>query len=106
MRLHPCLRYSKCMSALRKSQKLSVRSPTTYVIQVMGWLREDWAEWLCGVTLRHKKDAGGRVVTELTVPLTDQSALHGILTRLHALNLELVSVTQLIIDESESGADK
>ena len=81
------------------------RPPTYHVIHVMGWLREDWGEWFGGVTVQHSKNANGQLVTELTLQLADQSALQGILTRLYALNLELVSVTQRIIDESKSSRD-
>lgn len=75
------------------------RRSAIYVIRVRGRLREDWGEWLGGLTLQVETDDQGRTVTRLIAPLLDQSALHGILARLHALNLELVSVTQLSSDE-------
>ncbi len=61
-----------------------------YEIRVKGSLGNDWQEWFGGLSLR-VEDGG---VTVLSGPLADQSALHGVLSRIRDLNLELISVRQ------------
>ncbi len=61
-----------------------------YEIRVKGCLGNDWQEWFGGLSLR-TEDGG---VTVLSGPLADQSALHGVLSRIRDLNLELISVRQ------------
>jgi len=74
----------------------SAGSPhTVYQIRVKGLLRSDWEDFIGGLRITHHRDADGCTSTTLTGPVFDQSALLGILTHLHTLNLELVSVSQL-----------
>ena len=75
----------------------SNRWPTTYLIKVKGCLNEDWSGWFDGLVISHGIDADGGAVTTLVGSLADQSALQGILGRLHTLNLELIAV--LLLDE-------
>ena len=58
-----------------------------YRIVVRGRLDESWSNWFDGMAI-----ASVDGLTELTGAVVDQSALHGILTRIRDLNLTLVSV--------------
>ena len=62
----------------------------TYEIRVEGQLDNRWADWFDGLILRC--DENDR--TLLTGKLPDQAALLGVLTKIHHLNLILVSVAR------------
>jgi hypothetical protein len=57
-------------------------------IRVKGQIDERWSEWLEGLTITHM----GEGETVLTGPVTDQSALYGLIARLRDLGLPLLSV--------------
>ena len=59
-----------------------------YCITVEGHLAEHWSDWFGGLSIH--PDPGGQ--TTLSGCLPDQSALLGVLARIHALNLTLVAV--------------
>ena len=59
----------------------------TYEIRVEGRLPERWSGWFEGLAVRLEGNE-----TVLTGPLPDQAALHGLLRKIHDLNLVLVSV--------------
>jgi len=61
----------------------------TYTIRVRGHLASHWAAWLEGLTITHADDG----TTTLHGSLADQSALFGVLTRIHNLNVPLLTVT-------------
>lgn len=61
-----------------------------YEIRVRGELSPDWSDWLSGLTIC--SDTQGETV--LRGLLIDQAALFGVLTKLHALNLGLISVSR------------
>lgn len=61
---------------------------TTYTIRVDGHLDPHWAAWFAGLALRHEYDG----TTTLCGNLPDQSALFGVLNRIHDLNLPLLAV--------------
>ncbi len=63
--------------------------PEYYEIKIKGHLDQYWSDWFAGLTLSHL--AGD--VTLLSGVLPDQAALHGLLERVHDLNLILISVT-------------
>jgi len=60
-----------------------------YQITVKGQLDSSRLEWFEGWTIT-RNNCG---TTLLTGIVTDQSALHGILTKIHNLNLPIISVT-------------
>jgi len=62
--------------------------PTVYKIRVKGVLDSRWADWLGGLIVIPQ--ANGE--TLLVGSVVDQAALHGILDRIHGLNLPLISV--------------
>ena len=63
--------------------------PERYEIRVTGHLASRWAACFEGMTLTAQDDG----TTVIHGPVTDQSALHGLLRKLSDLGLPLVSVT-------------
>lgn len=68
--------------------KINMDRSFTYEIRVDGQLDTRWAEWFDGLTIQYQGSEG----TTLTGQLPDQSALLGVLTKIHNLNLILLSV--------------
>jgi len=66
-------------------------SGETYEICVRGSLNPDWSEWLGGLEIHWLP--GGE--TRLTGFVPDQAALQGILSKLYAMNLPLLSVRRI-----------
>lgn len=65
-------------------------APHFYEIQVAGHLTDQWSEWFEGLTIQN--DTKG--VTTLSGSFIDQADLFGVLTKIHALNLTLISVNR------------
>jgi hypothetical protein len=72
-------------------QEPTLSGPETYQIKVPGELNDNWSDWLTGMTITVARESGGLPVTTLTATL-DQAALQGLLRRLYALGLPLISV--------------
>jgi hypothetical protein len=66
--------------------------PATYEIRVPGEIDPSWADWAAGMALTAEGEEDDPPVSVLTGRL-DQAALHGLLRRLYALGLPLISVT-------------
>ena len=64
--------------------------PYIYEIRVEGHLTDRWSDWFEGLAIQ----PGPCGETKLSGPLSDQSALLGVLNKIHALNLSIVSVTR------------
>lgn len=62
---------------------------TGYTIRVRGRLDPGWSAWFDGLRVT-ELDSGE---TELSGPLPDQAALHGVLAKVRDLGLVLLSVT-------------
>ena len=62
-----------------------------YQIRVKGTLEERWSDWFDGFTLTPQ--VGDE--TLLTGPVTDQAALHGLLSKIRDLGLPLLSVRRV-----------
>lgn len=75
----------------RSQQKLTLDRPATYQIKVPGGLDQRWSDWYGGMTITVGRDDNGLSVTTLTSTV-DQAALLGLLRRLYALGLPLISV--------------
>ena len=67
-----------------------MHKPCIYEIRVEGILEERWSDWFEGLEVC--SDQNGE--TTLRGLLVDQAALFSVLTRIHSLNLELVSVVR------------
>ena len=63
---------------------------TCYQIHIRGKLDPKWSEWFAGFSITH---TNGETVLEGAV--ADQSALYGILAKIHDLGLTLISVEKL-----------
>jgi hypothetical protein len=72
-------------------QKLTLY-PVTYQIKVPGHLDAGWSEWADRMTITLEDSEESQPVTTLTGTI-DQAALQGLLRRLYALGLPLISVT-------------
>lgn len=66
-----------------------------YEIQVEDELPERWKGWFEGLAINI--GPGGNTV--LNGVLVDQAALMGVLNKIHAFNLTLVSVNRMILEE-------
>ena len=66
--------------------------PAVYRIEVRGRLDETWSAWFDGMAIAVGKSSDHKTITTLTGPVTDQAALHGILSRIRDLGLPLLSV--------------
>ena len=73
-------------------------TPHVYEIRVEGQLTDRWSDWFSGLTIRNEPNCQ----TTLTGLLSDQAALFGVLSRIHNLNLILISVLRL---PNEGGLD-
>lgn len=62
--------------------------PIRYHIRVRGHLDSSWSEWLEGLKITYEQNG----FSDLFGTITDQAELIGILTKLHNLNLEIISV--------------
>jgi hypothetical protein len=78
--------------------KLTLDRPAIYEIKVPGELDASWADWAGSMILRVESAADDTPVTILTGTF-DQAALQGILRRLYALGLPLISVQWVVYDE-------
>ena len=66
-------------------------TPNVYEIRIEGHLADRWFDWFDGMAICTDPDGQ----TLLTGLLTDQAALYGVLSKIHNLNLDLISVLRL-----------
>jgi hypothetical protein len=66
-----------------------------YQIKVKGALDKSWSDWLGNVKIVSEGQEDGSELTMMTVDVTDQPALFGILDRIRDLNLSLISVVEM-----------
>jgi len=67
--------------------------PCIYEIRIEGHLTEHWTEWFEGLTIQNEPDDE----TTLCGSFVDQAALLGMLTKIHSLNLSLISVNRMFV---------
>ncbi|MCB8978744.1 MAG: hypothetical protein H6657_15095 [Ardenticatenaceae bacterium] len=91
---------------MMEKRPLSLSQPITYRIKVPGHLDASVLDWVGAMTFVAKFDEDGLPITLLT-GLLDQAALQGILRRLYALGLPLISVSSVKDEVSQGfGSDK
>ena len=62
-----------------------------YEVRVKGHLDGRWSEWFEGLTIFNVEDG----IAVLSGEIVDQSALHGILAKVHDLGLPLIAVSRV-----------
>jgi hypothetical protein len=62
--------------------------PHEYELRIEGYLADRWSDWFEGLAVCREPNGE----TTLRGVLVDQAALFGVLSRIHDLNLRLVSV--------------
>ncbi len=70
---------------------MPVNDTPIYQIRIQGQIDESWSDWLGGLAITPQPDGE----TLLSGSIVDQAALHGILDRLYAMNLTILSVVQV-----------
>ena len=76
---------------------MPVNNTAIYQIRIQGQINESWSDWLGGLTITRQPDGE----TLLAGPIVDQAALHGIMDRLYAMNLSILSVVQVKSDQEK-----
>lgn len=72
-----------------------MEKPSFYEFRIEGHLTDRWSDWFEGLAIRN--DPNGEAI--MNGLLTDQAALFGVLAKIHALNLALISVRRLPLPE-------
>ena len=67
----------------------------TYEFQVKGHLSERWAFHFQGLELTTGFAVDGIPITTMSGPIVDQSALHGVITKIRDLGLQLRGVNRV-----------
>jgi len=67
-----------------------------YEIRLMGRLNPGWSAWFDGLTLTPQSDG----ITVIHGLVADQSALHGLLSKVRDTGLPLISVTRIAPEET------
>ena len=74
-------------------------TPHVYEILIEGHLSGQWSDWFDGLTIQNEPTGK----TRLTGLLSDQAALYGVLSKIHNLNLVLVSVRRIVDPAIQNG---
>jgi hypothetical protein len=64
------------------------QAPAVYQLRIAGHLDHYWSPWIGDLTLTHEDDG----TTSLTGVVSDQAALHGLLTKIRDLGVTLISL--------------
>ena len=70
---------------------MTVCDTPVYRLCIQGQIDASWSDWLGGLAITSNPDGE----TLLAGPIADQAALHGVLDRLYAMNLTILSVVQV-----------
>ncbi len=73
------------------TDRCSQASQETYLIRVKGQLDSKWADWFGDMTIAHATSDE----TVISGPVTDQAALHGMLSKIRDLGMPLLLVERL-----------
>ena len=83
-------------------QALTLDCPSTYRIEVQGYLDENRSAWFDGLAIEPRVLEADASITTLTGRVVDQAALHGLLRKLYVLGLPLLSVQRLEPEPDET----
>ena len=83
-----------------EKQKITLDQPVMYQIKVPGQLDESWTDWVGEMTITVESEGDGPPVTTLTGTV-DQAALQGLLRRLYALGVPMISVNYVEASSAE-----
>ena len=83
-----------------EKQKITLDQPVIYQIKVPGQLDESWTDWVGEMTITVESEGDDPPVTILT-GIVDQAAVHGLLRRLYALGVPLISVNYVEASSAE-----
>ena len=84
---------AECTCAIERTPAAGAREQR-YEIRVRGHLSATWSDWFDGLMVRNQ-DGGDATITGV---IRDQAALHGVLVRVHSLNLPLLEVRRVALD--------
>jgi len=74
----------------------SFYGPRLYRIRLEGLLDSSWTDWFEGMSFSYEED-----LTILEGEVIDNSSLHNILTRIHDLNLTIISLEHIQLNNSD-----
>lgn len=80
--------------------------PAQYVIRIVGSIDPSLIDWFGPVEIAREAGHGGIAVTTLSIVVADQAALVGLIRRLHALGIILVSVRRTAPHPEAPGDDR
>jgi hypothetical protein len=83
------------MGNMKKLHSNNNSNSMTYEIHIKGILDRKWTDWFGDFNIRLQPNGE----TVLTGQVADQSALHGVVSQILNLNLELISVTRIETEE-------
>ena len=77
------------------TKSLHGQAPAVYQLRIAGRLDHHWSAWFGGLVLTYEADG----TTSLTGVISDQAALHGLLSKIRDLGVPLVSVA--VVDPAQ-----
>ena len=86
-------------------KRLKLREPSVYQIHIQGSLDESWGDYFGGEIVSSDDEAGQLDVTTLRTPPMDQTALVGLISRLHGLGLPLLLVEHVSVEKGRSSVN-
>jgi len=79
---------------MQNSTKKYTDSLAVYEIKVQGRLDHNWSSWFEGMQI-NIEEHDGKIITTFYGHIPDQAALHGILSRIRDLGLNLILVRRM-----------
>lgn len=77
--------------ASKTEPEIEPAQPMVYQIRIKGHLGQQWTDWFEGLTITLEDDGE----TLLTGPVVDQAALHGLLKKVRAAGMPLISAMRV-----------
>jgi hypothetical protein len=82
----------------KRSLENDSSQPRVYQIRIKGHLGHQRSDWFGGLTITLEEDGE----TQLTGPVVDQAALHGLLKKVRDLGMPLISVNRVKPDQADA----